>query len=521
MGCTLLLLTQLAAAGEASGDLADAFDISRFSVSGDTVLGAAPIQQLLTPFTGKQRRFSDVQLALDALQTAYRTRGFSLVKVQLPEQELNHGVIELNVLQTPIRSVRVTGNTVFDEANIRHSVPGLQEGTTPGLNDISASLALANENAAKKTTLALQSAEDEGSVIALLQVADEKTWTAGLALDNAGGEKTGRTQLTALVQHFNVANLDHTLSLQYTTTVEQPSRVGIYGFGYRVPLYAWGDSVDFYGNYSEVDSGVVTSGTFSVQVNGKGTTLGGRYNHRLARHGNITSMLVLGLEQKVNQNNLGFQGVQLGSDVTVRPLNLTYSGEWTEQSASTNWSLTGVRNLPGGTNGRAVDFNLVRSQASANFSVLRYGISRTQALPGDWRWRAALSGQFTPEALVPGEQFGAGGANSVRGFTERALSDDQGQLVNIELYSPGLCTSTAVPNLKCLLLAFYDAAHVSRNKALAGERSDASIASVGIGLRVSVGKQLSLQMDAGQVTQGSDMAATGDRRVHVKLNLTY
>jgi hemolysin activation/secretion protein len=318
-----------------------------------------------------------------------------------------------------------------------------------------------------------------------------------------------------------VAGVDHALSLQFTTTVEQPSRVGVYGVGYHIPLYALGDSVDFYANYSDVDSGTVTTGSFSVQVSGKGTTWGGRYNHRLARVGNLTSTLVFGLEQKAFQNNLRFQGVQLGHDVTVRPLTLTYSGELTDPGSSTSWSLTGVRNMPGGANAGESDYASTRSQASANYSVVRYSVSHSRALPADWRLRATLSGQLTGDALVPGEQFGAGGANSVRGFTERALSDDQGQLASIELYTPSLCAITAMPALQCQLLVFYDAAQVRHNKALPAERGEASIVSAGIGLRLSVGKQLSLQMDLGQVTQGGDLAAIGDQRVHVKLNLAY
>ncbi len=521
IGCILLLLSTFAGASESSGDVAGPFDILRFSVSGDTLLGPASIEQLLAPFVGKQRHFSDVQMAVDALQTAYRVRGFSLVKVQLPEQELNQGAIQLLVLQTPISGVRVLGNTVFDETNIRRSIPGLQEGETPNLTHVSASLALANENPAKKTTLAFQSAEDERSVIATLQVNDEKAWAASVSLDNAGSEKTGQTQLTAQFQHFNVAGLDRTLSLQYTTTLEQPSRVGVYGFGYHVPLYDWGDSLDFYGSYSDVDSGVVTAGNFSVQVSGKGTTWGGRYNHRLARVGSFTSALVLSLEQKALQSNLGYQEVQLGHDVTIRPLSLTYSGDLADTGGSTSFSLTGVRNLPGGDNASESDYTRSRSGASANYSLMRYSVSHIRALPSDWRLRASLSGQMTAEALVPGEQFGAGGANSVRGFAERALSDDQGQLVTLEVYTPGLCSSATLPGLQCQLLAFYDAGHVSHNKALPDERNEASIASVGIGLRLSVGKQLSLQMDAAQVIQGADLAARGEQRVHVKLNLAY
>lgn len=520
-GCVLSLMSTLAAANEAPDDVAGPFYIARFSVSGDTLLGAAPIDQLLSSFTGKHRRFSDVQLAVNALQEAYRNRGFTLVQVQLPEQELNLGVIRLVVVQTPISRVQVSGNQRSTEANIRRTVPGLQEGQTPNLKQISDSLALANESPARKTSLALQSDSDSGSVIASLQVAEERAWAAGLALDNAGGDKTGKTQLTAQYQNFDFAGLDHTLSLQFTTTAEQPSKVNVYGVGYHIPLHALGDSLDLYGSYSDVDSGTVTTGTFNLQVSGKGTIWGGRYNHRLARVGNLTSKLIFGLEHKALQNNLGFQGVQLGNDVTVHPLSVGYLGEWTQPGASTSANLTAVRNLPGGDRGRQSDFTRLRSGASSSYSLLRYGLTHSQSLASDWQLRAALNGQITRDALVPGEQFGAGGAASVRGFNERAVSDDQGLMANLELYTPEFCSNSGGNAAQCRLLAFYDAARVSRNKPLPGERTEAGMASAGLGLRLGLGKLFSMQMDLGHVIRSSDSIAPDKTRLHLKMNLAY
>jgi hemolysin activation/secretion protein len=72
-----------------------------------------------------------VQRALEALEAAYRERGFNVVTVELPEQELNGGVVQLRVVETKIGRVSVKNNQYFDEANIRRSLPALQEGSRP------------------------------------------------------------------------------------------------------------------------------------------------------------------------------------------------------------------------------------------------------------------------------------------------------------------------------------------------------------------------------------------------------
>jgi len=518
IGCAMLLLSAQVAAADASDDPIGSFEIGRFEIAGDTQLGAAPIAQLLSPFTGKARHFSDVQQAMQSLEEAYRARGYNLTRVILPEQELNQGTVRLVVTQPRIGKVQIAGNTVFDDANIRHSVPGLREGQSPNLRAISSSLRLANENPSKKVTLSLQNAASDDEVNATLQVADEKPWIAGLALDNAGSEKTGRTQLTAQFQHANVAGLDHTLSLQYTTTLEQPSKVGVYGVGYHIPLYAWGDALDFYGSYSDVNSGQVSAGPFNLQISGKGSVVGGRYTHHLAAQGDYRSRLVAGLEQKAFQNNVDYLGVQLGNDVTVRPFSLTYSADWTLPSSSTSYYLTAVRNVPGGDHANDSDFARQRSGAPAGYSALRYGLSHIRPLPADWQLRVALNGQISRDALISGEQFGAGGAASVRGYLERTIADDQGTLANLELYTPGLCSD---PAIQCRLLAFFDTANVTRNNPLPGERKDTSISSAGFGLRLAVGKQLAAQMDVGQVLTNGNGQSSGDTRVHLKMNLSY
>jgi hemolysin activation/secretion protein len=83
------------------------FEISRFDVSGNTLLSAAEVQAAVAPFTGAGRDFGDVQRALEALEALYHARGYNVVTVQLPEQELNGGVVRLNVIQTRLsRQVR-------------------------------------------------------------------------------------------------------------------------------------------------------------------------------------------------------------------------------------------------------------------------------------------------------------------------------------------------------------------------------------------------------------------------------
>src|SRR5262249_35713763 len=121
------LMAPVCAAVQA-GDPIGSFDITGFQVEGATLLEPSALQAAVAGFAGKGRDFSDVERAMAALEKAYRKHGFSLVKVILPEQELQGGIVHLRVIEARLGEVRVTGNRFHGEANIRRSLPAV----TPG-----------------------------------------------------------------------------------------------------------------------------------------------------------------------------------------------------------------------------------------------------------------------------------------------------------------------------------------------------------------------------------------------------
>ncbi len=495
------------------------FDIARFAVTGNTLLPASTVDSALQPFLGAKRSFDDVRQALETLESAYRARGFKLVKIDVPEQILDRGVIDLRVIETLVDHVTVTGHVRLDETNIRRSLPDLQEGESPNLDTISRALKLANENPAKKVTLNLQSSATVARVDATLNVEEESPWRAALDISNSGTQETGRTNLSVSLQYANLWNQDHVGSISYSSTVEEPGKVSIYGAGYRIPLYAMGDTIDLFGSYSNVDSGTVAAGLLNLAISGKGSVFGARYNQSLAKTDDMESKLIYGIDHKNFRNDLLTADQNFGNSVTVRPLSLTYVVQGPAADGDINLSLSLLRNVPGGAHGREADFAEARVGAQADYSMARIGIGFARSLPDGWQLRAQLNGQFTRDALVPGEQLGVGGATTVRGLPERELAADSGLIANLELYTPNLCADH--PSWQCRALAFYDAAQARRNNALPGELTSTTVGSAGIGLRLAAGRSLNLQVDYGHVVQAGAITSQDRNRVHGRATWAY
>ena len=516
LACILASAVGAACAADAAPPLR--FDISRFDIAGNTLLSAAEANAAVAPFTGKNRDFGDVQQALDALEAAYHQRGYSVVAVRLPEQELNHGVVRLDVVQTKIGRVLVSGNQFHDAPNVRRSLPALQEGKTPNLTDVSTGLRMANDNPSRKINLKLQSGAADDEVDAMLAVTDEKPWKVMLNLDNSGNDATGSTHAGLVLQHANLWGRDHVGSFQYTTTLEHPGKVSVYGLGYHVPLYNVGDSVDLFASYSNIDSGTVAAGLLNLAVSGKGAVYGACYNQTLRRRGELDGRLVYGVDIKAFKNSVLFAGQNFGNDITVRPLSLGYVGSRSLPKGDANVSVTLVRNISGGSRGGDDDFERTRVGARPDYTIVRFAAALTSMVGQDWQARFLLNGQLSKDALVPGEQFGAGGNSSVRGLEERAVSTDSGMFVNAELYTPNLCDGGG--RWQCRALAFYDAATATRNHVLPGELEHTSVASVGIGGRIGMSDAVNVQFDYGHVVQAG--ATSGSKnKLHVRMAFAY
>ena len=140
------------------------FEIRRYLTQGNSLLSQERLNQVLQPFTGKDKDFGDVQRALEALQAAYQAEGYGGVEIRLPEQELERGEVRFVVIEVKIAKITVEGNVNFDEANIRRSVPSLREGATPNSREIAESIRLANENPAKQSAVLLRGSQREDEI---------------------------------------------------------------------------------------------------------------------------------------------------------------------------------------------------------------------------------------------------------------------------------------------------------------------------------------------------------------------
>ena len=521
------------AAAQASPQQEPHFEIRRFVIDGATLVSTRELEAATLPFTGQGRDFADVQRALEAIERLYTTKGYSAVQVILPEQELNKGEVAFKVVEAKVGRVIVEGNKFFDEANVRASLPSLVPGASPNVDRIAESLRIANENPAKQTIALLRGGAEEGTVDAVVRVTDENPVKYSLTVDNSGTAETGLFRVGFGFQHANLWNRDHVISMQYVMAPHQRDhphsmslvpnpRVFIVGGSYKIPLYEQGNSLELSVGYSNVKSGVVSGLFGQFNVAGAGTVLGARYNYNLPRIGEFEHRVALGLDWRGydNRTTSVIGGTTVLPDITVHPINVTYTGVYRSSVSETTFNFSGTKNLPGGNDGHSKVFEAFRPGAVAGYTVWRYGFGYNQAFASDWQGRFSFSGQLTRNRLISGEQFGIGGADSVRGFFEREIANDNGFRGSMEAYTPDLAGKIDwLSGYRLRGVLFYDWGQVRRFNPQPGDIQRQGIASTGFGFRMSRGTNLSIRFDYGMIVDPGGTQSRWDGRPSV--NLAY
>lgn len=505
----LLLAAPLQARGPGENEPV-LFTVERINVTGDNPLPADETQALLRPYLGEQAGLLGLQNAADALEQAMRARGHSFHRVVIPPQR-GRREFELRALEFVVGDVSIEGNSHFDPENIRAMVPSLEAGVTPDSRALSRDLQRANRHPSKRLALTMRRSDTPDAVDALLSVRDERPFTAFVSLNNRGARDTGEERLTAGLQHSNLFGLDQVLTASYTTAPGHWSDVAQYGLSWKMPFNSIATDLTLIGSYSDVDSGIVAD---FFDVTGEGTVAGALVEHTLLNRGRYGHRVQASLFDKQFENSVDFLGQQIGADVRTRPVSLRYDGEWLRDDGNIGFHIAWARNLPHGSENSAAAYTAARAGAETDWDAWQAGAFLDLRFGEGWLLRSRLAGQYAGEPLVPGEQFGLGGAGSVRGFLPRAASTDDGVAGTVELWIPP-------PSPKLQLLGFVDVARGWRDQVQVGEEDELSLASLGVGMRWQPTEWLRANLDWGYVINGASNVESGNHRVHFNLTSVF
>ncbi len=493
------------------------FTIKGFNITGENPLVDGDTSRVLAPFLRADATLETLQKATTALEAALRDKGFALHRVVLPPQDVG-GTLTLNIVKFVIGTVTVEGNSKYSTDNIRASLPALVEGTAPNFNTLAVQTAIANESQGKQVQVTLKEGQVADKIDAKVVVKESKPWNFSLGLSNTGSNATGNDRLTLAGGHANVFGRDHQFIGAYTTSLERSADVKQLGLNYRIPFYRAGGVLGLSLTQSDV---VGNFGDFSST--GAGETLGLNYSHYLAPRGGYRSFVTVSLDDKLFKAS-EINGVAVQTGRRSRPLTLGFNARVESDAAIWGYSTDLAFNLDSGADNNLAAYLTEDTRiTTSNWRALRGAGNYLTSFAGGWLLSVRGQFQYSADALISGEQFGLGGASSVRGAGERPIAGDSGVLASAEV-----STKELVPGLR--VLGFVDAGWLSNNNPNGNPKpSSDSLSSVGLGLRFSSKAGFAVSADYGRIISGSllpfvpnsGIPQTGDSKFHINFSARF
>lgn len=492
------------------------FDVWEFQVEGASLLPKATVENLVYPFLGSGKTLADVEGAKRNLEQAYRDAGYAAVLVNIPEQDASHGVVRLQVIESKIDRLRITGTRYFSPQDLRGELPALAPGNPLHLPSLQAQLAAANSTAPDRGLNPIfRPGMEPGTMEVELKVEDHVPLHGSVGINNRYTQGSSRLRLEAGLSYANLWQRHHSVSLNYQASPQHWGDVRVWMLGYAIPVEnaRW--------QFSAIHSVSSSAALGTLGVLGNGNVYSVTWQRQLPGDQNINQGLSLGVEYKgQKQNVLLPDGNGISTPISYSVAHAQYNRMQRDDHGSTSYSVSGAFGLRLLGNDQE-EFRNKRYNAKANFSHLNADIERLHAGFKNTTWRLHVAGQLSDSPLISNEQFNAGGADTVRGYPESQAMGDDALLVNLELRSPPLASErwSVVKDLQALV--FADSAWLKRQYPLPSEQERQHLAGAGVGARTMVAKNFNVAVDWASPLEDAGSIKRGDSRFHFNIRYEF
>ncbi len=457
-------------------------------------------------FQTKAKAFLGQPLTADTLNAItrlvvaqYVANDHPVVDATIPEQNISNGIVQVVVVEGHVHEVKTVGNQWFNGAVLAGEV-GLQPGDTISQHELVQNLNTMNQNPFRDVSAEFARGSDEGTTDVLLKTEDRFPVRFYTGYDNTGNLTTGQDRWNAGFNYGNLFGLDQQFNYQFTMSSDL-DRFKAHAASYIVPL-PWHHSLTFFGGF--INTVGHPQGT---NLEGYSWQASARYNIPLPTIGQYTQTLSAGYDFKESNNDLEFGGQQVFNTTTqVSQFVTAYNSSLTDNWGTTTLGLNCYLSPGDMTSGNTTqDFAGARKGAHSDYVYGQATLNRVTRLPGDFSWVFKGAYQDASTNLLGSEQFGLGGADTVRGYQEREANGDEGWLVSNEIRTPAYSISswfapkfgTNIAHDQLQFLGFVDYGWTRDINLLPGEDPNIYLLGVGPGLRYTIDRYVSVKFDYG------------------------
>ncbi len=470
------------------GDIPATIVVNAFEFEGNTAFSNAELAAVITEFVGKPLSFSELLAARSAITQHYINQGFITSGAFIPPQTLDRGTVTIQILEGSVEQINITGNQRLRPGYIRSRL-AIATQAPLNVNRLLEALQLLRLNPLIANISAeLATGVQPGTSIIEVQVAEADSFHVDLQADNGRNPSVGTFRRGGTVTEANLLGLGDELRLTYANTDGSDEFEG----RYTLPINARNGTLSFYVDYN--DSTVITPPFDVLDIKANSWDYELTYRQPLYETPSQEFAMGLTLARRKSFNYLLDTPFPLSpgaNDQGETRLSIArFFQEWLDRDSRSVLALrsqfslgTSLFNATVNNEGPDGQFLAWRGQAQ----WLRLLAPDTVVL-----LRSDL--QLAANPLVPLEQFGLGGQDTVRGYPQNYLLSDSGVFASAELRFPIL----RVPREQTLvqLTPFIDFGTAWNQRGNPSLRTS-TLLGAGLGLRWQQGDALTVRLDYG------------------------
>jgi hemolysin activation/secretion protein len=402
--------------------------VKGFRIKGAVLIPEAELAAQLKDAIGKELTLDQLRAVAVRLTAYYVQKGY-LARVILPPQEINDGIVEIQVIEGRRGSVMMykLGKRV-DVARAKGFIDRrLPQGATMNLTQLGEAVNILNEQPGVKAMVSLAPGKGEAETDLSVTVLDKPLVNYGLGLNNQGSHGTGELQASGSLTLNNPSGRFDAASLLLNESE---------GSNYIRADYslAAGDSGLRLGvNASYMDYRLITSQFDALQPEGKASTAGLTTSYPIARRKDFNLSFTGSYDNMtlVDRTVAGETGNRV-----VDVFNLGLSGYTLTERLGAGVASFGVNYVFGNSsqhNAAALATDSTTRRVQGSFNKINLNFGWLSKMPDNWRLNARLSGQIAGKNLDSSQQLILGGPNGVRAYPSGEAVGDEGWLFNLDL----------------------------------------------------------------------------------------
>lgn len=471
----------------------DTVVVKSFNIVGSTVFSAAEFEQLLAPFTNRPISFAELLQARSAVTQLYIDRGYITSGALIPPQTLQAGVVTIQVIEGELEAINITGMRRLNPNYVRSRIAVRTDAPLNQQRLLEALQLLQLDPRIQTLSAELSAGSRPGTNVLDVEVQEARTLNLQVIGDNRRSPSVGSFRRGGQINEANLLGFGDSISVGYNNT----DGSNTFDVSYALPINPRNGTIGL--DVGAADSSIIDPPFDFLEIDSYSRYYDLTFRQPVSQ--SPAAEFVLGLTASRRESNLASPvleefGVPLselspGADDAgrTRISALRFFQEWTQRGSREVIAARSQFSLGIG----AFDATINDDAPDSRFFSWRGQAQWVRLLAPDTLLLVRGDVQLADQALVPVEQFSLGGFDSVRGYRQDALLTDNGAFASVELRVP----ISRIPDWQGLLqlTPFVDFG-TSWNTGDTNPDTN-TLVSVGLGLRLQVGNNLTARIDWG------------------------